>query len=122
MDDAALVVDVLVGKQQAVGPVVEDIEARVDVGRVGGGDVVDIIDGLVDAGVGIEVGTELHADFLAELHHAVALEMLAAVEAHVLQEVGEAALVLLFEDGTHLLCDVKVDLVLGLLVVTDVIG
>ena len=48
--------------------------------------------------------------------------MLGPVEAHVLQEMGEAALVLVFKDGTDLLGDVEMRLVLRLLVVADVIG
>jgi hypothetical protein len=40
----------------------------------------------------------------------------------VLQEVGEAALILLFKNRTYLLRNVEVDLILGLLVMSDVIG
>ena len=76
MDHATLAVDVLVGEQQAVGPVVEDPEAGID----GRGDfrhryVVYIINGLVDARIRIQVGAEFHTDALAVFDHAVAREI-----------------------------------------------
>ena len=122
VDHAALLVDVFPREEQAVGPVVEDPEAGVDRTRNGHGDVVDVIDGLVDRSIGVQVRAELHTDGLEVLDHAVAGEMLGPVEAHVLQEMGEAALVLVFKDGTDLLGDVEMRLVLRLLVVADVIG
>ena len=123
VDHAALTVDVLRGQQQAVGPVMEDPQAGVDCARHGGhGHVVYIIYGLVDAGIGIQVSTEFHTDALAVFHHAIAREMLRAVEAHVLQEMGQTALVLVFQDGAHFLGDVEIGLPLRLLIVPDVVG
>ena len=48
--------------------------------------------------------------------------MLRSVEAHVLEEVGEAPLVLFFQDGTDLLGDVEVRLACRLAVFPDIIG
>ena len=83
---------------------------------------IKLLDGLVDAGVGIEVATELHAERAAELDKVVALEMLRAVEGHVLEEVSQAALALLLLDGAHTLCNVEVGHMLRPLVVADVVG
>ena len=56
------------------------------------------------------------------LNEVVALEMLTAVERHVLQEMGQATLALFFLDGTHFLCDVEVGTMLRPVVVADKIG
>ena len=123
MDHTTLTVDILVGKQQAVRPVVKDPEAGVDGARnLGHGHVVDIIDRFVDAGIGVQVGAELHADRLAVFHNAVAGEMLGSVEAHMLEEMGETALRFVFQNGAHFLGDIEIGLALRLFVVPDVIG
>ena len=48
--------------------------------------------------------------------------MLGAVEGHVLQEVRQTVLVILFQDSTHSLRDMKLRALLGLFVMTDIIG
>ena len=60
------------------------------------GHVVDIVHRLVDAGVGVEVCTELDAVGAAPLDEVVALEVVTAVEGHVLKEVCKSSLVLVF--------------------------
>ena len=124
MDHAALLVNLLVGEQQAVAPILEHEQARVEGALASGGHVVDVIDGLGEVGVGIHIGTEVQTDPLDEVHNAVALavEVLTAVEGHVLQEVGQTVLVVLLLHGAHALGDVEVGTVLGIIVVTDVIG
>ena len=125
-DDAAFLVNLLVGQQYGVAPVVQDEQAGVHDGGVGTGHVAYIINRLVHRGVGVEVGTELDAFRLAPLHDAkaafVAGEVLRAVEGHVFQEVCKAALLGLFQDRAYFLCDVELYAVFGFLVVTDVVG
>ena len=60
VDDTALLVDFLVGEQQAVAPVLENEQTRVNGALARAGHVVDVIHGLGDAGVGIQVAAELH--------------------------------------------------------------
>ena len=48
--------------------------------------------------------------------------MVGAVEGHVLEEVGETALVLVLLERTHLLRDVEIGAVLRPIVVTDDVG
>ena len=123
VDDPALVVDVLVGEQQSVGPVVKNPETGVD-GRRNGGHrhIVDVVNGLIEAGLGVQVLTEFHTDALAITDNTVAGKVLGAVEAHVLQKMRQTSLVLLFQDGADLLRDVEVGLTFRLLIVADVIG
>ena len=122
VDDTALLVDFVGGEEQAVGPVVEDEQARVNYARALHGDVGDVVDGLVDRGVGIEVLAKLYTDGLEPVDERVAGEVLGAVEAHVLEEVGQTALVFVLEDRAYLLGDEEVGLTFGVLVVTDVVG
>ena len=84
-----------------------------------GGHVRDVVDGLVDAGVGVEVLSELHAHAFKPCDEFVAGEVLGAVEAHVLQEVGQTALVVVLKNRAYLLSDVEVGLPFGRFVVTD---
>ena len=60
VDYAALLVDFLGVEQQVVGPVVEDEQAAVLHALACGGHVGDVVDGLVDGGVGVEVLAEFH--------------------------------------------------------------
>ena len=59
MDDAALLVDVLVLEQQAVAPVLEDEQAGVEGTLARAGHVVDIIYGVGEARSGIQVTAEV---------------------------------------------------------------
>jgi len=85
-----------------------------------------MVDGLVDGGIGVEVGTELDANGLAPGYDAqlavLAGEVLRAVEGHVLQEVGQTALPGLLEYGTYALGDVEVGKALLLGIVAQVVG
>ena len=86
------------------------------------GHVVDVVHGLVQGGVGIKVGAELHADVLQVAEQSVVGEVLGSVEAHVLKEVCQSALVFLFEHRAYLLGNVEVGLSFGKGIVADVVG
>ena len=126
VDDAALLVNLLIFEQQVVAPVMQYQQAGVDDSLAHEGCRTDVIDRLVNRGVGIEVGTKLHADALTPGHDArftvLAGEMLGAVKGHVLQEVGQPSLAGLLKDGTDTLCDVEVGKTGLLGIVPDVIG
>ena len=95
--DAALLVDLLAVERDAAGPVLQDLEAALeDLGVVGRD--LQHVDGLVEAGVGVEVGPEAHADAFEVVDQLVAGEAAGAVEGHVLDEVGEAALGVVLDD------------------------
>ena len=122
MDDTTLLVDFLGFEQKARRPVAQDEQARVERRLTCCRHVVDVVDRLVDRGVSIQVGSELHTNGLQPRDELVALEVIRTVEGHVFQEVGESALALLLLNGTHLLCDVEVGAVLRPVVVTNVVG
>ena len=61
MDNAALLVNLLVGEQQTAAPVLENQQTRVDGALASAGHVVDVIHGLGNARVGVQVATEVHA-------------------------------------------------------------
>ena len=122
MDDAALLVYILAFEEQAVSPVVEDPQAGVDGAWNSNRHVVDVIDGFVDRRVCVQVSAELHTDRFQILDESVAGEMLGAVEAHVLKEVSQTALVIFFEDRANFLGNIEMSLIFRLFVVTDVIG
>ena len=63
-------------QQQAVRPVLQYQQARVECCGTLGRYVTDTINGLVDRGIGIQVTTELHAQRTGELDDAIALEVL----------------------------------------------
>ena len=60
MDHTALGVDLLGEEEKVVGPVMKDEKAGVLDTDAGHGNVGDIVDGLVNGGVGVEVLAEFH--------------------------------------------------------------
>ena len=100
----------------------KDQETGVDEVLIRRRGVHDLIDSLVDGGVGIEVGAKFHTILLQVVDHTLAGEVLATLEGHVLEEVSETALIVLFEDAADALGDVEVGSLLRLLVVTDDVG
>ena len=95
MDDAALLVDLALLQGEATGPVAEDEQTGVERGDRVCRHVVDVVHSLVDGGVGIEIAAELDALGAAPLNEVVAFEVVGAIERHVLEEMGETALVLI---------------------------
>ena len=126
VDNAALLVNLLVLEQQVMAPVVEYQQARVDDAFAGERSRADVIDSLVDRGIGIEVSTEFHADALAPGHDSwlavLAWKVLGAVKGHVLQEMSQTTLAGLFKDGTDTLCDIEVGQTSLFGIVADVVG
>ena len=106
---------------QVVGPVVQHQQTRVDDAVAYHRHVGDVVHRLVQRGICIQVLAELHADFLQILPQQVAGEMRRTVKAHVLQEVRQTALVVLFQNGTHVLRNVEIGPLFGQLVMADVI-
>ena len=63
---------------------------------------LQLVDGLVEARVRVHVRAEPHAERLHEVGDVLLREVPGAVEGHVLDEVGEPALVVVFEDRARL--------------------
>ena len=122
MDHTTLLVNLLGFEQQTVSPVVQDQQTAVLSTCSGRRHIRDIVHSTVVAGVGIQVNTKLHTNALTVAHHLVTGEILRTVEAHVLQEVSQSALVFILLDRSHFLCDVELSPVFRPVVVTDVIS
>ncbi len=122
VDHTALLVDLLGIESEVVGPVMENEQTGVLNALAGDGNIRDIVDSLVNTGIGVEIGSETHTDCGQPVAELIAGEVGGAVEAHVLQEVGQTTLMILLESRSDILCDVEVGLSLGILIVTDVIG
>ena len=122
MHHVALLVDGFGVKRDAVRPVLEDEHAGVEGGDACCGHILDKIDGLVGGGVGVEVSAILHANRLQVFLQGVVLEMVGAVEGHVLEQVGKTSLVVVFLHRPHFLCDIETGHMLRIVVVADVVG
>ena len=121
-DDAAFGVDLIGLQGDEVRPVVEDQQGRIDDTLTRGGDILDVVDGLIPAGSGVEVGAELHADGFEIRRKLFSGEVFGTVEGHVFEEVGEALLGVVFLDGADVVDDVEIGLTLWFFVVADVVG
>ena len=122
VNDTALFVDFLLLEEQTTRPVGENVEAGINV-VAGDGHVVNVVDGFVGRGVGVEVLAELHTDAFAVLDELPIIgEVLRTVEGHVLEKVGETALIVVFLHRSDLLGDVEIDLSFGFGVVSNVVG
>ncbi len=95
-DDAALLVDLVGFEGDVGGPVAEDEEGAIDDRAVVGRNLQQV-DRLVEAGVRVDVGAEPHPRRLQERDDLLLREVARAVERHVLDEVREAALVVVLE-------------------------
>ena len=120
--DVTLLVDGFRRQRQSVRPVFQHEQTRVECRDACRRHVGDEIYRLVDASRCIQVATVFHTDGLQILLQGVALEVVRAVEGHVLQEVGQSALVVVLVDGAHFLGDVEVDHMFGIVVFADVIS
>lgn len=96
-DDAAFFVDFGGVESDGGGPVLKDEESFFKDGGVVEGDF-EHVDRFIEAGIGIEVGAEAHTDAFEEVDELVFLEVAGTVESHVFEEVGEALLIVVFED------------------------
>ena len=76
VNDVTLLIDLLGLECQAVRPVLQDEQTRVEGGSPLGGNVADTIDCLVDRGIGVQVAAELNTQRTAELDNAITLEVL----------------------------------------------
>ena len=91
-DDAAFLLDL--GRQQrdAGGEIAQHEHAAIDIARAIGRNL-EHVDRLVERRRGVDVRAEARADRFEERDQLARLEMLGAVERHVLEEVREAALI-----------------------------
>ena len=83
---------------------------------------MNVVHGLVGGGVGIQVAAILHTDGAQVLLKAIVLEMLRAIEGHVLEQVSETPLVVVLLHRTHSLGDIETGHMLRIVVVADVIS
>ena len=92
MHYVTLLVNLIRFQRKTVRPVFQDQQTGVNGCGALGGNVTDTVDGLVNTRIGIQVTAELHTQGTGEFDNTIALEMLRAVESHVLQEVGKSTL------------------------------
>ena len=99
-DDAPLLVDLLRFEGHTVRPVFENLEGRLhDLGRVGGDG--EFVDGLIKAGVGVEVGADTQTDTFEIVPQFLFGEVSCAVERHVLDEMGQPLLLVGLQDRPY---------------------
>ena len=108
-------------KEQAASPIVHHQQRRVNDSLADGRHVRQTINGLVNRRVCVDISAEIHTDRLEIIDDTFARKMLRTIESHVLQEVRQTILVILFQHSTYGLCDVEIAALFWLLVVTDVI-
>ena len=84
--------------------------------------VAQTINRLINRGVRIDISTEGYTYCLEILNDTFTREMLRTIEGHVLQEVRQTVLMVLFEDSTYTLRNMELATLFGLLIMTDVIG
>ena len=98
-NDAAFALDFFFRQEQPARVIAEHAETFRERGRIGVGQF-EKINGAIETGVGVGVAAKAHSHALEKFHQRPGRVMRAAVEGHVLEEVGEAALILLFFERT----------------------
>ena len=122
VNHAAFLVDFLIFQEQAIRPVFDDEQARVESALACGRHIVDIIHGLVDRSVGIEVATKFHTEGAGVVDQAIAGVIFGTIESHVFKEVSQTTLTFFFLNRAHALSDVEIHMVLGIIVVTNIVS
>ena len=75
---------------------------------------------LLESGRCVDVPSEFGSDALEPVEHCLVREILCAVEAHVLEEVGESVLVVFLLECSHVRGKIEFCPLCGLVVVADV--
>ena len=122
VDHFALAVDRVVFEQDESRPVVQDQQAGVHQSRLYGRHVGNVVDRFVDRSVGVQIRAELDAVLFEVTGEFPVREVFGSRESHVFEEVRQSALILLFENRSDPLGDVKVGPFFRQVVVPDVIG
>ena len=102
-------------------PVFHDEERPVDDGGIVGGNL-QLVDRLVEARVGIDMRAEAHARRLQERDDVLLREVSRAVESHVLDEVREPSLIVVFENRSRVDHQPELGAALRLLILADVVA
>ena len=118
---ASLQLHLICGNRRAAGPVLGHLERLADDLLVVGRELKEV-DGFVEGGVGVDVRPEGHADALKVGDQLLLWKALGAVEHHVLEEVGQAKLVLVLLDRAGVDHQHQCGPVGRLRVVPDVVG
>ena len=120
-DDATFVFDFILIEEEFRSPAVEDFETHFDEFGIVGGEF-DVVDGLVEGGPSVDAAAEFDTVLLEGADHLIALVVLGTIEGHVLAEVGQTLLVVVFEDRASIGDQAELDTVFGLFVGADVVG
>ncbi len=99
-DDSPFLVHLVRVERHVLRPVLKHEHRAVEHRRIVGRHL-QLVHRFVVAGVRVHVRAEAHADRLQERHDALARKVRGAVERHVLDEVRQPALVVVFEDRTR---------------------
>ena len=95
--DGALLVGISIVEADALCPVLQHQKTLFNMLRVLGGNR-QYVHRLVEAGVGVQVGTKLQAYGLQVRHQLVLFEMGGAIKSHVLDHMGQPQLVFVFQN------------------------
>ena len=100
----------------------QDQQAGVDNALASDRSVHDHVDRFVETCISVEVLTSAHPDAFGKFIHAMPWEVLCSVERHVFKEMGQSALVFVFQDRSDILGDKEIRTVFRLCIVSDVIS
>ncbi len=117
-DDAAFFIDFFGIEVHAVEVVAEELHGVDNEGLFDLGEF-EFVDGFLEGGVGVGVGTEGHAEALEVFDHLAGGEVAGAVEGHVFEEVGHALLVVFFHEGADVHIEAEGGAARGFLIFED---
>jgi len=120
-DDTALVVDAALVEGGGVGPILQDEERAIEGARNVGRHAQCVLR-VVVAGRGVGVWPEAQAERGQEREKALPRKMLGALELHVFDEMREALLVVVLEDGSGFDDEAQLSASTGLLVRPHVVS
>ena len=97
-------------------------QARINKSGMSDRNIAQVVNSFGECCIGIDVAAKSHAMFFQHVQNTFVGEIFGAIGVHVLEKVCQAILVIIFEQCTDILDDVKTGPLLGLFVVPDVIS
>ena len=120
-NNTTLCIYLLRQQKQTACPVVHYQQRRVNNSLANGRHVGETINSLVDGRVSIDITAKVHTDRLKIINNSFARKVLSSIERHMLQEVSQTVLVILFQHRAYCLSDMEIAALFRLFIMTDIV-
>ncbi len=109
------------GQTDTLCPVLKNLKAVANKFAIIGRQL-QLINGFVEAGIRVDIGTKADPIFLQVVNQAVVGIVRRAIEGHMLQKMRQPTLLFVLQDRSHLVDQIHINTFLGFGILADIIG